>query len=291
MSTKKYPTLLLHLTGLENSEYALKGTEKSDSPQWLAAPNALFIPLTSVVKQKDNTFKKIRHIRSASSIFVDEQEKQGVKPNPLEDAIIVTGQALSIDRAGRDVNAYDYLLACEYNLSNENRPADARALFEIIDTEAKAEKGIDTILLVSESQAILNELVRKVGDEYRYEEEKIDYFCKLFDIVEEGYATKFQKLALYVAHNPKVFLDTVRDSKDKVRQLVIGAEKFEVINFSAKGVSLNSTGAVIKQLTATKRPAQVDEFIDYLQSAIGAADMKMISIALENKKTESVATV
>lgn len=287
---KRYPTLVLNLVGLQPSEYVLKGTERSSNPQYMAAPAAMFIPNTSKVKNADGGYRKIRFIRAADTIFVDEQEKRGYKPDPLQDGILVQNNRFSVDRTGNDIYLYDYLLACEYNASNPDRPKDARTIFEILDTEAKAEKGIDTLMLQSEANGYIFQLAEKVGDGYKYDEQKIDYFCKLFDVVAEGYAVKVQHLAHVAMTKPQQFLDVIRDSRDKVRQLVLSCEKADIISFAGKDVILVGTGGVIKSLEATKKPDKVDELIAYLQSEGGAADLKTLTTALDNKRTSVLAT-
>lgn len=294
MAQTKSKTLTLELINQRPSGFVLEGTSGDDAVR-ISAPNKCFIPVESVIKvdQPDGgySYEKIRHIEGCPYLLVSDQVKHNWKPNPSNDQIVFENGVLLVANEGRDRSRFAYLLACEFNGNNKDRPESAEPIFRVIEKEKEAEKFLHSVTDKLEAMAILSSLSDKMEEGFSYNEEKIDYMCSLHGLHGyEGYAEKLQSLMYIADANPKQFIESVANARASYKVDIALAEKYSVISLAGEHASFNEGGLKFFKFTQKQAAKRQEELIDYFLTR-GDEHYKQMKVALEAKKTAELALV
>src|ERR1019366_1488010 len=131
-------------------------------------------------------------------IFVEEQNKRGIKPNQrsVADKIMVKNCRMSVAREGANVGLFDYLVKnVEFNESNSDILPEARPIYKIIDLNKIDEVENENAMLQNEAMSFVFGLQTKRGDIYVYQEDRINNLCELFSVFAETFPKKVKLLA------------------------------------------------------------------------------------------------
>lgn len=301
MSTNKYPPLILELIDRKPSSFVLKGTENNPEPERLDTSSDWILLNESIVlvpgAKKDDPpkQKKARWISGSDVILVEEQEKLGLKPNPLNDVIVFKFGRLSVERSGNTVGLYDFLKKYDGNISNPNRPDNVMAIFKEIDTAVEAQEEISDIGAEAKAITYLASLQTEKGGQggsaktYEYNTDKIVWLCKLFNLTTgDSDAERLQALIAKARQNPKLFNDTLEDASSDLKVVIKTARELGIISLDGDVASYAEDKSVICKLKTKAMNDKVDELAEYLRSGDGELHNSSIRVKVEHAKSESV---
>lgn len=289
--------MVIELTDRRESSWVLEGTENTGQPVRLSAPADKTIKATSAVRVPNKTgggytLRKIRYIQGCDTIFFDEQEKRGFKPNPAvdkSDLTIKNGKRFII-RNGGDIALFDYFRNYEGNASNDNRPASAVAVYEEIKASVSAEKNISTFDDEMEAKDYLREL--KISDKVKgvtYKEREIDFLINLFGLpFMDSYAEKFEALIGIATKAPTLFNESIANTKAGMISEVNQGRQLGVISFDASKAMLNNGNKILLLFKETKVDDQINELAVHFLSSKGEQDYKQFYIELDAAKKRSL---
>lgn len=287
MAKDIYPPLILELTDRRDSVFAMEGTENTNEPDFLDTSSGYMLRNTSVV-MINGVRTKTRYIQGCPYYLVDEQEKNGWKPNPKMDAIVFEFGRLTVERSGLFEGLYDYLLNHESNADNKNRPAGAETTFKQINTAASAEKEMENLDFLSEAMDIVSSLrVRttgKGGNNFTYDAVKIDHLSKLFNIASLPTEAERLKVLLGVAtSNPVYFLDLVRNAQGDLRVNIASARELGVISTDGPQASFKEDGKTFYKFKDKKNKLdlRITELVEYFNSPEGEMDLAILKTQLD----------
>lgn len=292
----KAPTMFIELCDQRDSGWILQGTQGTKDEVRLKTPSAEFIPNRGfrLVKAKNPDTgedewqnEEIRYIKNRTVLSVSEQQRKGIFPakNKLEDKIIIKGGNFSVTREGAYISLYDYLKDVFYNESNPNAPDSSKKIFRVVELGKKEEAINENKLAIAEATMFIGNLYTKQGNEYRYNEDKINALCQLFLVYAESPSGKINGLMAHAEKNPVVFLDkAMRLEQVAVMEighaLELGVIKFDknIAKYSNKDKVIANLGTGnMKQDTKIGRLADLfntDEFkaaYDEFKAELGAA--------------------
>jgi hypothetical protein len=289
--------LVVSAVDRQNSSFELEGSRDDGNPIFLNAPNLHFICSTSKVAEQDEKgvlrHRPIRYIHNCDTIYVDEQKKLGVEPNPQIDKKYLTLENgdKTIIREGSTIALYDFFAKHENNVSNPNRPSGAGNVFEVIDTESKAVEQILDVDNEIEALQTVNNLILVRGAskaDFVYDEEKVDTLSKLFGIVVDSTPEKVNNLFAIARQNPNHFVSVIGNKRNTIRTAVQFANEMNVLTFIDNGAAYGSTGATIMKFKSKDRSKQIDELVDYLLSPGGAPALAQLHSDLEKAKQKEL---
>lgn len=291
--SKKDSVLVIELTDRRDSGYVKEGTQGTIFEQRLNSPSARRIKTTSVVKQSDGSYRQIRHIAGCPTIFVDEQDAKGYKPNGIEDNIWIENGSKTIVNLGRTMSMYRYLKACEFNGTNDQRPEGAEVMFKElnIQEEAKKELASQDVSMRAFDMTVGLATATKDG-KWIFEEERIDYMCNLFLIAGlESYEEKVLGLRALAAARPKYFLDLIGDTRSNTRAHIGQAIQYKVLDISGPHASFVANGANIIKFNSKEKNERIDQLVDYLLGKKGEDSYQTLLAATEQAKVNQLETV
>lgn len=288
----KAKTLTLQLIDQRPSGYVLEGSTGLEEGDRISAPNMYFLKTESVVKEvsEDGGYKyrKIRHIEGCETIFVDEQVRAGIIPNPDRDKIVFDNGLLLVANEGLDRSRYAYLLACEFNENNPNRPGTAIPKFRVIEKEKEAEKFLISLDDKIKAFNILASLSTENASGFSYNEAKIDYLASLHGITSvESHAEKLQQLMYMAEANPTNFISSVANARESYKIDVVLAQQHNVISFAGDNASFLDGGLKFYKFESKQAAKRVDELVDYFLER-GGDDYKTMKMALEAAQKKAV---
>lgn len=295
----KSKTLTLELADRRQSGWVMEGTQGTRDEERLDSPNIYFLPLESVVKMTEDapgypkgSYRPIRHIEGCNTIYKDEQEKLNIKPNYDRDVIIFSKGICLVPEEGRDRSRYAYLQACEYNANNKDRPETAVPLFRVIEKEVEAVKSLVNMDNKLEAYRLLSTLRDKMDSGYSYNNERIDFMCSLFGISGvESYAEKLEQLQWRAEADPTKFVDSVLNKRSEVKVVILEAEKFNVIAVTGDFASFVDGGLQFYKFNSSKKPAKIEELVDYFLLPKGQDHSNQMNIRLEKAKLKELSLV
>jgi hypothetical protein len=298
MATKQ-KILALELSDRRKSGWIMEGTQGTYNEECLDAPNIYFLPLESVTIMKEDvpgfpagSYRPIRHIEGCNTIYKDEQEKLNIKPNHDRDVIIFSKGVCLVPDQGRDKSRYAYLQACEYNANNKDRPETAVPVFRVIEKEVEAVKSLVNMDNKLEAYRLLSTLREKMDSGYSYNNERIDFMCSLFGVSGvESYAEKLEQLQWRAEADPTKFVDSVLNKRSEVKVTILEAEKFNVIALTGDFATLVDGGRQFYKFSSNKKPAKMEELVDYFLLPKGQDDCNQMNIRLEKAKLKEVSLV
>ena len=301
MSTKQHPPLILELIDRKPSLFVMKGTEMAEEPDRLDVSSQYMLLNDSVVlvagekKTDPKKHKKARWISGCDLILVEEQDKMGIKPNPLNDVIVFKFGRLVVEREGKDIGLYDFLKKYDGNISNPDRPESAIGIFKEINTAVEAEERITDIDAEGDALKYLSSLQTKKGGQggtaktYEYNTEKIAWCCKLFNLTTgDSPSEQLEALVTKARQNPSLFNDMIADASSDLKVVIKTARELGVISLDGDVASFAEDKSVICKLKSKAMNDKIDELAEYLRSADGETANSAIRVQVEHAKSNSV---
>lgn len=300
MAKKSYPPLVLELTDRRPSAFVMKGTENSENPDRLDTASEYLLMNTSVVMQGDKR-RPIRYIAGCDLIYVDEQEKSGFKPNPKQDTIPFIFGRLTVQREGRTIGLYDFLSNHDGNrsLPRDKRPSGAVDVFYQVNTSLEAENKLADLDEMTQVMTLLNglrERVNKPGggaSSYKYDTDKIEYYCKLLGVVSasmESDAEKLQLLLTVATKNPTYFVSLVNEVSGDMRVEVVTAKQLAVISTDGPAASWVDDQRVFFPFKSKDANKRIDELVEYFKSSEGEMDLSVMRTKVKFKQDSDTET-
>lgn len=302
MSTKKDKqpeVMVIDATDRRASSWILDGSEEGGNPQRLDYAKTKIIKTTSAIKVPSKeggyTLRKIRYIKGCDTIFVDEQEKRGVKPNPAVDKadLEITHGTKTIVRNGATIAMFDYFRNYEGNIDNPNRPDGAVDDFRELKTVQTAEEKIDAFDAENEAREYLKQL--KVNDAKKgvtYKEKEIDFLCSLFKVPYlSSFPEKFEALINIAKETPARFNESIANAKSAVIAEVNLAERLGVVLFDNSKAMLANNNIVLTSLSSTKEDERIEELAMHFLTTEGEMSYKQFGIELRAAKERAAAQV
>lgn len=295
------PVLFIETVDQGDSGFYLDGTQGTPYAQQLRTPTVSWIPTTGIevyeeeiekdgkkIKIKKN--RKIRHIKDCDTIYPEEQDKRGFKPNRMTDKIPMDNGFANVRAEGSTLNTFNYLTAATYYLDNELRPKTATALYKRIKVNERAVELLDEDEFLTAAKSKIYALRINIGGEkgkYKYLEDKIDSYCSLFNITNETPETKLVSLLQIAVSKPREFLNVVSKAEQTVITEVTHALQLGVIMFDGNVAQYSEGAKVIGgSLGNTKmsNDKKIEALSNYLQTPEGNGDLTELRIRTEAEK-------
>lgn len=297
--TETVETMVLELTDRRATGWVLDGSEESGMPLQLDTSSSTCIKARSVVKSvkevdgKDTiVFRPIRYIKGCTTIFVDEQEKMGVKPNPqvdLQDLYFINGTKTVTNKPG-EKSLFDYLKNYEGNEDNKNRPDSARVCFRELKSKEIAESSITDFDADLEARNYLKKL--KTGERngsVQYKKKEIDFLCTLFNLPYlANYPEKFNSLIAIAVANPVKFNESVANAKSGMLADINLSIKLGVVKLDSTKAVLTQNNSVLASFSSSKTQDQLEELASFFLSESGEMSYRQFEIELKAAKERAV---
>lgn len=263
--TQNVPVLVMELIDRRPSSWVKEDSEQFGRPIFLDCPAQQFILPRSVMYGKNKELVDICYMKSAKSIFVETNKKDGFSHNPQTDFIVFEHGVLTVRREGADKNLYDYLKNCSYNRDAENRYEGVDPIFFEINTEVVAEDGLDELTDVTEALQMVTALrTKKPGAAPEYNTERIDALVYLFNIqTGDTPAEKLQSLASVASSRPGYFMRMVADASASMRVVVVKARELGVISTEGPHAMFLDSNKNFYKFNGSSLDERIDELTDF----------------------------
>jgi hypothetical protein len=294
------PIMFLETCLQGESGFYMDGTAGTPYAQQLRTPAIEWIATTGMevieevtkdingkeVRKKMN--RRIRHIKDCDTIYPEEQDKRGFVPNRNSDKIIMENGFITIKDEGSTANTFKYLLAATYFADNPLRPATATKRYREIKINERAVAFVDDDELLTAAKAKVYALRLSTGEKgkYKYNQDKINSYCNLLDIVELSPETQIFSLIENAKRDPKTFLNTVVKAEQTVVTEISHALQLDVIMFDGNNAQYTKESKVITSLGTLKMSnnKKIEALADYLQTPEGNNDLTELRTKLEVEK-------
>lgn len=274
----------------EASPYSLQSNPKIK----IAHYGTEFVPVTDVIKEADEKGilrpRKIRYMKSEESIYVDEQEKNGVSKmygkmhtgadrRNREDVILIERGKIEVNPK-ENANLIAYLLKCNYNGSNPHRDKARQVLFFYHDTKSKAKADFIKSKQVDKAKG----LVLTLEGNYR----RLQDVALLLHL--DGNADEFEllvKMRNMAETNPELIITTISEDKAQIDLIVTQALNSGIIEFTGTAYRYTGQEENIKGFRGKQNPdVAAKVFIEWLGKDEGQADLMNIQKLLEAKQRQ-----
>jgi hypothetical protein len=253
------------LVNQQPSNFVLDGADEegSDLQTNISAPNARKIKNFSKVAYTEKIgkdkeilkLKRTRYIKGCDSIDIEEQDKSGYVPNPVNDTFWILNGKATVIESGSDIGLYRFLKSHEGNVSNQNRPEGAVDIFREIDTSVdtlEVENIFDDEIKVLK---YMDRLKRKVaGNIFEYSEDALEFLCSIFKIppFQNGYRSDaWVAVAIYAKQNPGTFLSMIANKTAKIESDVNAAISKGIISIDEEKSFFSNSQKVITSFPKT----------------------------------------
>ena len=302
-SEEKVPVIFIELSDKRTSGFILDGTEGTPHQVELDSPSVRFIPnvgyrkgvkidVVNGKKVETRYNERIRYIRNETEISMSEQKRLGIEPNPQakEDKILIEKGFATIAREGSDVGLFDFILQSYYNGTNLDRSDKATNIYRVIELDKKAESENDEDEFLAQAILYVTSLREKVGDEYVYNEPKIDAVCTLFNVIAESYPTKIQALRAFAKQFPTQFLAKVSKLGATAATEIAHGLQLNVINFEGNSAVYVNKQKVIKVLGSGNMTMdkKISALADYFNTKDGYEAYNEFKAELDAAKEKSI---
>ena len=282
-------TIFLELVNQGNSGWIQDETRGKPYEQSLHAPTIEWIPATGViVYEKDGIkqHKRARHIKGCNLLDPVEQEKAGWKPNKKNDKIPFAMAFATVRREGSTLITYDYLTSATYFEDNPLRPSTATALYREIKIDERAVNLIDEDELLTVAKSKVFALRLNIGKGYKYDEDKINSYCKLLNIFAETPEQQLVVIMDKARSNPKSFLDIVVQAEQTVITEISHAMQLGVIMFDKNTAQYTKESKVITNVGNgnMSENKKIEALSNYLQTPEGNNALTELRTNLEIAK-------
>lgn len=241
---KKILTKTYELIDSKPSSYIMDGSgidmEHLDDTARICFPSMRLLRKTFRVKVKVDgkdgapdtyTYRIARYIKDCPTIWKDEQDERGLKPNPLTDIIKFSYGRLTVAREG-DLCLYDIMEMHEGNAGAVNRPDDAEDIFKVLDSAMDSQEEESLIDQRARCTVILMDLKKKDAQGFQYNEDALQFFCSIFKLpaYDSGFGSEaWIALAKFADEFPDRFLNSIANLRSLVENDVYQAIQLGVI--------------------------------------------------------------
>lgn len=292
MVKDKVPVKYFEVVEQGDSGFVLDGTERTQHEQRLHAPTVSWVPTDGIEAYKDESgiirHRPIRHIKNCESIYPLEQEKMGFKPNRTNDKIPLDNGFITVKRSESTVATFDYLMAATYLIDNPLRPASATAIYREIKTDDRAVELIDEDELLTRAKSKVYALRLNTGKDqpYKYDDAKIDSYCRLLNLWDETPERKLVLLLGAATQKPKDFLNIISKAEQTVIIEVSHALQLGVIMFDANTAQYAKENKIITPVGKGNMSEikKIEALAAWLQTPEGNADLTELRTKLEAGK-------
>lgn len=296
MAKETVPVKFFEIVEQGDSGFYLDNTKGTQHEHQLRTPTVSWIPTEGIEAYMDkdndgNNIKRhrpIKHIKGCEIIYPLEQEKAGFKPNRMNDKIPMDNGFATVKREGSTVGTFDYLIKATYFADNPLRPDSATPLYREIKVDERAMELVDNdeLLTVAKSKVYALRLNTGAANKYKYDESKIDSYCRLLNVWDETPERKLVLLLSKATHNPKEFLDIVVKAEQTVITEVSHALQLGVIMFDKNVAQYAKESKVITPLgTGNMSEAKkIEALANYLQTPEGTNDLTELRAKTEIEK-------
>lgn len=289
------PVKFFEIVDQGDSGFVLDGTKNTPYEQKLTSPTVSWIPADGVHVELDEQgikkHKRWRHIKGCEIFDPKEQEKAGWFPNRHNDKIPFENGFATVRREGSTLATYDYLTGITYYADNILRPDSATILYREIKADERAVELIDEDELLTAAKSKVYALRINLGGEkakFKYDESKIDSYCKLLNLFEETPERKLVLLLNNAMRNPRQFLNIIVSAENTVVTEISHALQLGVIMFDGNTAQYTKESKVITPLGKGNMAEnkKIDALASYMQTPEGNNDLTELRIKLEAAKEE-----
>lgn len=296
MAKDNVPVMYLEICDQGDSGFIMDGTENSSNPHQLRTPTVSWIPTEGITVYVDKDgirrHKNIRHIKNCESIDPQEQEKMGFKPNRMNDKIPFDLAFANVKREGSTVGTFDYLKAATYFLNNELRPDSSTPLYREIKINERAVDVVDEDELLTTAKSKVYALRVNTGKEkqYRYDEDKINAYCRLLNVWDESPETKIVLLLAKASQSPYEFLQTITKAEQTVITEISHALQLGMIMFEGNTAQYTNENEVITTFGVGKMSEvkKIEALATYFQTPEGNNALTKFRTNLEVAKEKEL---
>lgn len=245
--SKEVETVVFVALDQQTSQYFREEDPENDGKSVRLAYNTRKIPNRSFVKFVDKdgmeVLKETRYIKNCPFIFIDEQDKNGYKPNPAADHIWLDKGQLIVQNNGSGVYLLKFLReGCSANLDCKNRSDNYKALFRELNTEVLAKNDEEILDTRLEATELVTRLRYKVGKQVIYDENGLEFFSELHKMppFTNGFNSSEAFMSIYrlAEAEPDRFLSKYREAKSEVERLINQAQAMGVLSADPERATL-----------------------------------------------------
>lgn len=282
------------LVDRKSSGFIMDGTDGTPYQQELSAPTIQWIPSTgkSALRDAKGTlmFQEIRYINGCTSIIPAEQVQLGFSPKRFEDKIPMENGFITCIREGDSIGLYDFLEKVFYNLDAPDRPQTATARFRELRIDKKATDVFNEDEAETHAKMKVYELRLNTGNKttpYKYNEDRINAMCRLFNVWDETPERKLVLLLAKARSNPKEFLEVVDKAEQTVITEVTHALDLKVIYFDGNNV-LTGDNKIITSMgdEKLKEVDKIERFASWLATHEGTNALTELRAKIEMAKAK-----
>jgi hypothetical protein len=298
LDVEQAPVVFIELAEKKGSGFIQDGTENTANPIELNAPAMRYIPNVGFrrgtkkdpVTGKDIRYNEaIRFIRNESEISVERQKLLGIEPSriPSQDKIVIQSGSVVVVRDLGNEGLYDFLTQAYYNESNPERSQKATPLYRIVLKDNDAENDYEDSVALADVLNYMNSLAQKVGDrKYKYNTEKIDGLCVLFNAYADTTATKLKALTEFGKTRPVEFMKAVTQWENITQTEITHGLKLNVIKFEGNMAQYSNRDKMIKSLGTEKMKTEdkIALLADWFKTPDGNEEYTNFKSALELAK-------
>jgi len=189
----------------------------------------------------DGKNEKFRHIRNEVSAMVSKQDKNSVFL-PKRDNLFFTNGIMVLD-PNNDMISIEFMRNHPYNegYASELRRDGIEPYFKELKPQEEGQAVVEDFIKESEAVALVMELQTKQEDgTYKYNEEKINFFIKLFSLDSTmAYSEKIVALYKEAKKSPQDFIYAVNKGFTEIEKVIDSAINLKVISFDKKTAFIN----------------------------------------------------
>ena len=290
MSNENQKLVIFELVDKRETSYR-RETDDGSLGDALDSAGIRIIPSTSVEVKGNKEHVRLRYVKGCQYLELDKQEKNGIRPSILgADAILFRFGKLILVDEGDDKIEIDYLRRIVLNEKNNHLKPQADLIFKELNDDKEAELSLQEYFTIDKVREKLSLLTIQKGTSggHKYDEDQIDFYCKLFGL--EGYESldygiKLKALYDYSTVEPKKFLEKIADERSVINILVKEAVSNRIAEFEENNFKFVD-GMLITKITSDDSNAQIDEVVDYLLKSSSSKILADIRYKVDNAKSK-----
>lgn len=234
----------------------------------------------------DGKNEKFRHIRNETSAMVSKQDKNSVFV-PKRDNLFFQNGIMVLDKINDQVSI-EFMNNHPYN---EGYPSELRRdgiipYFKELKPQEEGQVVVEDFIKESQAIALVMELQSKQDDDtYKYNEEKIDFFIRLFTLDStKAYSEKIIALYKEAKKSPQDFIYAVNKGFSEIEKLIDTAIKLKVITFDKKSAYINKDVMFIAEKNINE-DEMMKKILSHLISPNGHNDYQELPKLIEKQQS------
>lgn len=296
---EEFPSVIVNLTDVSDSNWVKEGTEGTANPIYLAAPSLYCImPNCKVALYDAKTIGKyrleeIRYIVGCPSLDVKWQKDNGWEPTQdKQDNIWIKNGTETFLREGNNAVLYDYIRLYQGNANNPHRPPTAEIEFlQIIEKDEAEVYNVD----FAEKRKAINivgalQKEKPGGNGYTYDADKIDMYATIFDIrhlttTEE----RFNYLAQLADTNPKLIVESVMNrKKELIADIKLAVDLSVIVLDNDKAFFAEGNTVILLFNALIEKPAKINKLAEHFLTNDGNVSYKQMLIKMESARDNTL---